>query len=271
MSSKITCSCFKIQPDRLYRLQQWLFWLLVAILTLGVINEVSARQWKLEKHGEQYQISVQGVEHDRLVLSHEGENSRLMLMTADGHEQPDNSRILQFWFDDDNSIIETGLTRLSRQTYLIQLNSTQKNAIIKQMINGIKFHIRYLLNEHTYREITFSLIGFTAVLNDLLIAHEIGHLDPEWMNENHKSQELMCYYAANFSVLAMLHRKSGLSYQQSISKLKERHTEALDEVISDVVKQVYTMPRARLPRDPRGDKFGIFQRCMERFQQEEAG
>lgn len=262
MPSRITYACYKIKPV-------W-GWLLTAALAVCFQSEVMANQWKLEKHGEQYEISVQGLQGDRLVVSHEGEDSRFILLTAADQDQPDNRLLLQFWFDTETSIVETGLTRLSRQTYLIQLDSSQKNDVLKQMIKHVNMKMRYLIKGQNYREITFSLLGFTAVLNDLLIAHEIGHLDPEWLNENHKTQELMCYYAANFSVLAMLHRKQGLSDQQSIDILKKRYTEALEEVITDIVLQVYRMPRSKLPRDPRGDKFGIFQRCMQHAHQEPA-
>jgi len=247
-----------------------LIWLLASMLTLIIPNSANASQWKLEKHDEQYQISIQSTQGDRLVLSHEGEDIRFILSTSSRQVQPDDQYILQLWFGNDMGFIETGLTRLNKQTYLIQLSEPQKNKILKQMIDRLKLQFRYLINEHSYREITFSLLGFTAVLNDLLIAHEIGNLDPEWLNEKHKTQELMCYYAANFSVLSMFDRKQGLSYKQSVNKLKNRHSDVLDEVISDIVRQVYAMPRARLPRDPRGDKFSIFQRCMQRFQQEEA-
>lgn len=263
-----TSSYYKQQPDKPVNRKPRSTWLLATILALNCYSYANASQWKLELHNEQYQISIQAKQGDRLVLSHAGEDTRFVLLTAAGQDQPDNRQLLQFWFDNETAIIETGLTRLSRQTYLIQLDSSQKNEILKQMVNGIKLQMRYPLKELNYRQINFSLIGFTAILNDFLIAHEIGHLDPEWLNENHKTQELMCYYAANFSVLAMLHRKQGLSYKQSANRLKKRYTDVLDEVITDIVKQVYAMPRSRLPRDPRGDKFGIFQRCMQRYQQE---
>lgn len=257
----------KQQLDRPVSWKPRSIWLLAVVLTLDCYNYANASQWKLEMHNEQYQISIQGKQADRLILSHDGENTRFVLLTAAGQDQPDNRQILQLRFDNETSIIETGLSRLDRRTYLIQLSGMQKNEILKQMINRINLQMRYQVKEHIYREISFSLLGFTAVLNDFLIAHEIGRLDPEWLNENHKMRELMCYYAANFSVLSMLHRKNGLAYKQSLSRLKKRYTDELDEVITDIVRQVYAMPRSSLPHDPRGDKFGIFQRCMERFQQ----
>lgn len=241
--------------------------ILIGVLAVNVHTEIQANQWKLEKHDEQYQISIQSVQHDRLILSHESEDTRFVLLAATGQEQPDNKQILQLWFDNETSIIETKLTQLKNRTYLIELNRPQKNKILKQMINKVNLHVRYLVGEHIYRKISFSLLSFTAVLNDMLIAHEIGHLDPQWLNENHKTQELMCFYAANFSVLSMLHRKRGLAYERSLSQLKKHYTDVLDEVITDIVKQVYAIPRSKLPRDPRGDKFGIFQRCMQRYKQ----
>lgn len=246
---------------------QW-SWFLATALAVCFQTPVIAKQWKLEKHADQYQISIEASQGERLIVSHQGENSRFILQTSAKQQQPDDRQLLQFWFDNETSIVETGLTRLDKLTYLIQLSDSQKTDFLKRMINHIDLKMRYVVKEQTYHEITFSLLGFTAVLNDLLIAHEIGHLDPEWLNENHKTQELMCYYAANFSVLAMLYRKQGLSDQQSINKMKKQYTEALEELITDIVLQVYRMPRSKLPRDPRGDKFGLFKRCMQHYQQE---
>ena len=225
-----------------------------------------AGQWKLEKNGEQYQMSIQSSDRDRLILSHTGEDTRFVLLTTSKQKQPDNRQMLQLWFDNESSIIETGLTRIKPRTYLIKLNRSQKNDILNQMVNKVDLHMRYLVHDRIYRDMEFSLIGFTAVLNDMLIAHDMGHLDPEWLNENHKTQELMCFYAANLSVQAMINRKRGLTYKNTIQQLKKRYRESLEEVINDIVKQVYAMPYSKLPRDPRGDKYGIFSRCMRRYQ-----
>jgi len=241
--------------------------ILICLAALCIQAQSSASQWKLEKHDDHYQIFIATAQQDRLVLSHEGEDTHFILHTASDQAQPDSEQHLQIWFDNDTGITEVTMTRLKKLTYQINLDHEQKKKFLRQMINKITFHIRYLLKEHDYRHLSFSLLGFTAVLNDLLIAHEIGHLDPEWLNENHKTQELMCFYAANFSVLSILHRKNGLTAKQSISRIKQQYTTVLDELIMDIVRQVYNMPRTKLPRDPRGDKFGIFQRCMQAYQQ----
>lgn len=241
------------------------FSVLACLLLSGISGTAQAEQWQLEKNGEDYQISIQSNQGDRLILNHEGEDTRFIINVPSKHKQPDSRQMLQRWFDKDHSIIESEISRIDRYTYQIKLSKSQKNDFIQKMINYVDLYIRYPIGEHSYREVRFSLIGFTAVLNDMLIAHEIGHLDPEWLNENHKTRELMCYYAANFSVLAMLHRRQGLSYRQSLKKFKSQYADALNDVISDIVKQVYNMPAARLPRDPRGDKYGIFKRCMENF------
>jgi len=240
-------------------------YLLLCLFLAMPYTNAWAGQWQLEMLKERYRISIKSDQGDRLMLSHKGEDTQFIIQTAQSQTQPNDRYILQIWFDTDNSIIETGLVRLDRNTYQIQLTGEQKDTFIKQMINHVELHVRYPFQEQNFRQISFSLLGFTAVLNDLLIAHEIGHLDPEWLNENHKNQELMCYYAANFSVQAMLYRKQGLTLGQTLQKLKSKNSEALDDVINDIVTQIYHMDRGRLPLDPRGDKFGIFQRCMEHY------
>lgn len=264
--SSISTSSSPDLHNLIFRLKCQLTCLLIGSLILPLHNVAQAAQWKLDKLDEQYQISIKSVQSDKLLLSHEGEDTRFILRASTNQIQPDAREKLQLWFDKDTAIIESALKKVDRYNYLIKLDVSQKNEVLNKMINGIEIHFRYPDNEQKYRDISFSLLGFTAVLNDLLIAHEIGHLDPEWLNENHKTQELMCYYAANFSVLAMLYRKQGMTERQSALKLKKEHTDVLDEIIHDIVRQVYTVPRSRLPRDPRGDKFGIFKRCMQAYQ-----
>lgn len=183
MSSILTSSNFEARPVKPYLKKPHLILLLTSMLILATPCLVNAAQWELEKHGEDYQISIQSSRGDRLVLFHEGEDTRFILWTAADRKQPDKQRILQLWFDKDTDIIKTGISRLNTQSYLIQLSSSQKSEILNQMINRLQLRVRYPVDEQNYRTIVFSLLGFTAVLNDLLIAHEIGHLDPEWLNE----------------------------------------------------------------------------------------
>lgn len=262
----ISISLYVVEQILWYRLKEPFFlWFCTLIFSLGIPDKASAGLWRLDKLDAQYQISIRGQEHDQLTLSHEGTDTLFVLTTASSHTPSGNTHRLQLWFDDRPSVTDTSMTRLDKRSFLIHLTSSEKNDIIHKMITGIKLQIRYPITQNTYRNIRFSLLGFTAALNDLLIAHEIGHLDPEWLNENHKTQELMCYYAADFSVLSMLHRKQGLIHAESVSRLKREYGDELGEVITNIVTQVYAMPHDRLPRDPRGDKFGIFQRCMQGY------
>lgn len=240
-----------------------LAWLVIPV----VFNVSHAVQWQLDKNADQYQISIRSSQGDRLTLSHEGEDTQFIISFTKRRQSPDKRHTVQIWFDKQDSVLETKLARLANNTFKFKLSKSQKSSVINQMINHITLHVRYLVDDQNYQETEFSLLGFTAVLNDLLIAHDIGHLDPEWLNENHKTTELTCFYAANFSVMAMLYRKQGYSYKRTVQRIQSQYNEMLHEVISNIVKQVYAMPRDSLPRDPRGDKYGIFQNCMQGFNQ----
>ncbi len=151
-----------------------------------------------------------------------------------------------------------------QQTYLIELERKQKTSLLNWMVSQLVIVIDVITEQQTVSVVEFSLVGFTTRLNDFLIAKEIGKLDYRWLLENHKDKELLCYYAANVYVKAMLDRIDNRSVQQTLASIPKTGIEMLDSVTGEMVDNVYGVPKQNLPRDPRGDKYGIFKSCMTR-------
>jgi len=151
---------------------------------------------------------------------------------------------------------------VEQQTYLLTLNRKQKTTLLNKMIADLVINIRLISKPQHIPQVAFSLSGFTARLNDFLIAREIGKLDYQWLLENHKERELLCYYAANIYVKALLDRLSKGSYKKTLESIPNTGIEKLDNATEEMVQNAYSVPASKLPKDPRGDKYGIFKACM---------
>jgi len=150
-----------------------------------------------------------------------------------------------------------------QRTYLLKLDRKQKTTLLNKMISGLVINITVTNKRQPMPLVSFTLSGFTARLNDLLIAREIGKLDYEWLLENHKDRELLCYYAANIYIKSLLDRLNKGSYQKTLESIPKTGIEKLDSVTGEMVQNVYSIPARKLPTDPRGDKYGIFKACMK--------
>jgi len=148
------------------------------------------------------------------------------------------------------------------QTFLLRLSRKQKTSLLNKMISGLVITLNLRNKKKPLPSITFTLSGFTARLNDFLIAKEIGNLDYEWLLEHHKTRELLCYYAANVYVKSLLSRLDNKSYKQTLASIPKTGIDKLDSTTDEMVQNVYSIPRRKLPTDPRGEKYGIFKACM---------
>jgi len=143
------------------------------------------------------------------------------------------------------------------------LDAQQKNQLMKQMIGGLELRLIVKENKKAMASLSYSLMGFTASLNDFLIAREIGRLDYHWLAEQNKHKPLVCYYAANIYVLTLLDRKNSLTIENSMKKLPKSGILQLDEEIGpQIIRNVYKLPDNKIPIEPRGDKYAMFKNCM---------
>ena len=149
-------------------------------------------------------------------------------------------------------------------TYQLGLGKKQKTTLLNKMISGLIINIDLVNKRQHIRQLVFSLSNFTARLNDFLIVREIGKLDYEWLLENHKDRELLCYYAANIYVKALQDRLGKGNYKSTLESIPKTGIEKLDNVTAEMVENVYSIPARKLPIDPRGDKYGIFRACMSK-------
>jgi len=194
-----------------------------------------------------------------------GSDLEFLLKLAQERSGPDVAQSHSVWVDGSERV-PTLLELMGQdggKTFRLGLTAQQKITFMNQMIEGLILGIAFKDQTQQTRTVRFSLIGFTAAMNDLLIASEIGTLDVERLWERHKERELLCYFTAATAVKAMLDRKAGRSQEECLATIGRTGIDMLDEAIPEMVAHVYAVPHAQVPVDPRGDKYGIFKDCME--------
>ena len=227
------------------------------ILTLLLSPSLSA-QWSLLSHQSPHAIHSQPRENQELRLFRQGEGLQLLLkMGAHGPSVGDKVTL-----EVDGRAVAVAVARPSpdhADGHRLELTGADRVKVINAMIGGLELRLGYGGGGPR-----FSLLGFTSAFNDLLIADALGRIDHEWLMEQGRERELLCYYVANVTVRAMLHRLEGVEFFQSVHALPATGMELLDSAGLQAVRQVYEMDAAKLPRDPRGDKYGLFRACLER-------
>jgi len=237
------------------------------LLFLGVIlPALAAGEWSLSAGDGGHSIATTNNAGERLVLMRAGSELEFLLMLAQEGSRPDVSQSHLVWIDGSERV-PTALELVGRaggKTFQLGLTGQQKITFMNQMIEGLTLGIAFKDQTQQTRTARFSLIGFTAAMNDFLIASEIGTLDLERLWEGHKERELLCYFTAATAVKAMLDRKGGRSQEECLAGMGRTGIDALNEAIPEIVARVYAVPHAQVPVDPRGDKYGIFKDCMAR-------
>jgi len=234
--------------------------LFVGLLLPGLVSA----QWRFIPVDDGYAIGTTNRDGDQLVLVRAQDDLEFLLTPAGHRARPDTSQKLLVWVDGSQRVT-TSLQRVGqdKETILrVEFTPQQKVTFVKRMIEGLTFGVVFEDRERKVTTVRFSLIGFTAAINDLLIASEIGTLDLERLWESHKEKELLCYFTATTAVRAMLHRKDGRSQEQCLGAIGRTGIDMLNEAIPKIVARVYQVPEAQVPLDPRGDKYGIFKDCM---------
>lgn len=145
------------------------------------------------------------------------------------------------------------------------LDTDTKKQLMKQMMGGLELRLIIKETNKKIASLNYSLMGFTANLNDFLIAREIGRLNYHWLAGQNKHKELVCYYAANTYVQTLLDRKNGLTIENSLEKLPKSGILQLDEEIGpEIIRNVFKLSDNKIPIEPRGDKYAIFANCISR-------
>lgn len=271
------CAAYSVRPrapaPRLRLSLNSVLGLCALYLLGGAANAADLRaflpdDWSVSTVKGEHWIVTENDRKDQLAVLRD-QRSRVLVVLAPSRPRPDMSEPVRVWVDGAEPVM-TMLRREAAWTaaraHSLDFDPEQEVYFMKRMIAGLRLYMEYRDEQEQPVRLDFSLMGFTASLNDLLIAKDLGTLDPERLVETDREKELMCLYAANISVTAMRNRKKGLSRDEALARIKSTGLTTLDEAGANIVAGVYQMPESDIPRDPRGDKYGIFRRCMAQYQ-----
>jgi len=238
-------------------------WIAIPLLLLSAATHAD---WTLRQTGDGHWITTVTREGHQFIVTHNQAEETSFLLVVQVDRQAPSLPLRVSLAVDQGPVTEAVLALLEQRPdsrlFRIELSDEEKQTYITRMIAGLDLRVWFGKRTRGKGGLTFSLEGFTAAFNDLLIADRVGRLDPAWLIERHREQELGCYYTANLFVAAMQERIRGRSEIQARESLPRSGQPEVDDMIPDIVSQVYAVPVEHLPIDPRGDKYAIFEECM---------
>jgi len=248
----------------------------ILYLLIGPVmaGDNSADSWSLVSSNDAFWLKiVNSSQHELLVAYHEDSPQFLLILKTDS-SLPDKTLPVSIRID--RGPKQSGKLRLlegrPEQSILrLEIDDVEKNNYLSQMINGLTLSIYFdfASNKNTGAEAvetkstSFTLKGFTVAFNELLIANEIGSLDPAWLMRHNKDRELYCLMTTNISIEAMQYRLKNKSYKDVLHLIKKTGYTIIDHNLSEIIGQVYKIPSQDLPYVPRAEKYLIFSNCME--------
>ncbi len=230
----------------------------------------AADNWTLVSSNGAYWIKTVNADQHELLVAYYEEAAQILLILKTDSPPPDKTLPVKIRID--RGPKESGwLTFLEKRPdqsiVRIELNDEQKHSYLSQMIAGltmtIYFDFQVSGGKTISKKVPFSLKGFTVALNDLLIANEIGSLDPGWLLKHKKDRELYCLLTTNISIQAMQYRLKGESYKNVLHLIPQTGYSFIDHNFGELVEQVYNIPKKQLPYVPRAEKYLMFSHCME--------
>lgn len=230
-----------------------------------------ADDWKLVPSVDGYWIKASNKDNHQLIVIRKQNISYFMLILATDSPPPDNAIPVRIAIDKsqpEDAYLKLLEKRPDQSIFQIDFDNDQKDTYITRMIAGLKISFIFNGNVRSNTRITFSLKGFTAVLNDLLIADDIGSLDQGWLLKNHKDHELFCYIMSNISIEAMQLRIKGYNYSGSLHSIQKTGHSIIDNNLANIIQQVYNIPENQLPSEPKAEKYMIFRNCLKQRQQQ---
>lgn len=239
---------------------------ILLILSVFVPVQVFA-SWELSSNGFSHRIVTSNEEGQQLVVDAGGDSADFLINIKNKPENPTASWPVRIHVDGKLSLdgeLQFVLPAFHAGSAKLHLTDDQKINLMNHMISGLFLTIAPVDGEKGRPSMTFTLVGFTAALNDLLIANVVGKFDFEWLLETHREREMFCLYAANVTVKAMGDRNSGKTQAQSLADIRSTGIEILDEGVLELVGGVYRLPMKEIPKEPNSEKYGIFLTCMKR-------
>ncbi len=247
--------------------------LLFLLIGSAVSGENNADNWTIVSSKEGYWIkTVNAEKHELLVAYREDEPQFLLILKTD---RPSPGKALPISIRIDSGPKQAARLRFldkrdEQSIFRIEVNENDKNTYLSQMIAGLNMAIDFdfLSKQSASRDrniadtVSFTLRGFTFALNDLLIANEIGSLNSEWLLRHNKDRELYCLLTTNINVEVLQYRLRGESFNNVLHLIEKTGYSIIDHNLSDIIEQVYRIPKESLPYVPRAEKYLIFTNCM---------
>ncbi len=246
---------------------------------MATAADSSADNWTLVSSKDASWIKTANTtdQHELLVAYHEDSLQFLLILKTDRQAQ---GKSLPVSVSIDQGLKQKGrlyfLEKKPEQSILrMEVSEDEENTYLSQMISGLTMTIYFdfspkdnaIGNITKSKNITFSLKGFTVAFNDLLIANDIGSLDPEWLMQHNKDRELYCLITTNISIEAMQYRLDGKSYKRVLHLIKKTGFSIIDHNLAGLIEQVYKIPKKNLSYVPRAEKYLMFLNCMKHTSQ----
>jgi len=237
------------------------------LILLISCNISQADSWKIVPSSDTYWLKTINQEKHELLIAYNDDAPHFLLIVTTDSPPPDKP--IPIWLKiDRGQRQESQLYFLKQHTeqsiFRIEINKNLKNDYIARMIAGLKWSIFFDQNAPQNRAITFSLTGFTVAFNNLLIANDIGTLDPNQLKISKKNNELFCYITSNLTVEALGHRLKGDTLNETLRNTKKTGYSGIDMHLPDIINQVYNIPENKLTSAPGAEKYIIFKRCMKK-------
>ncbi len=236
------------------------------IIAVMLISEfVCAEDWRLEESSDGHWISNRHSEQHQFIVAGQGESVQFLIILMLTEKSAIVPKQVTTTIDNKPRLTH-GLKLLERQPsgllLRLEFGGEDKELFIEQMVTGLNLSLNFSQEGTEGANLVFSLLGFTSVYNELLIANDVGRLNESWMRRKNKNKELVCYKAATLSVEVLKKRIEGQKSEKTLKTIPRSGLAAADDMLPDLVKWAYQIPSADLPVKPSAEKYGVFKRCM---------
>ena len=245
---------------------------IVLFSLLMIFSTVAGAEWFLEQSEDGHWITTHDSQNNQFIVATKGTELQYLLILNVPEQMgwvPDSIRII---IDRDEGVrtpLELIKQRPGKMAFRLGLSAEAKRSYLQQMVAGLKLKLHFSGKRNQTDSLRFSLLGFTDVYHDWLIANELGRLDPFWLHSHGKDRELNCYYSAQFSIKALEARRKGKTEKETLNSLARIGIVSVDELLPDIVAWAYALPENQLPNLPMSMKYHLFRDCIDRGKSEE--
>jgi len=235
------------------------------VLLLFCYSSSHANNWGLVPSGDAYWIKSRNLQQHELLVAYHKKQPQFLLILATNSQPPDKPMPVQIQIDagpKESTQIVFLKKNKEKSIFRLKVPKEEKGTYIDRMIAGLKFTI--YSESKTFDAITFSLVGFTLNLNELMIANDIGQLDRQWLLKNNKTRELFCYLSGDITIQAIRQRHRGVPFSEAVQNISATGFLLLDHERENIIRRVYKMQRNKLMNKPEHFKYRNFKMCMSK-------